>query len=166
MRYLFSSILLLAAPIAAQTPSMNTLEKEFQDSMAGVTLEGQSTREGREGVSPDKYVIEKVEKTGAETWTIFVKVSMQGREMTLPLPLEIKWAGDTPVITLTDRALPGMGTYTARVVVYRGQYAGTWSGKNGGGAVFGKLIKTTADSKAADSTGPCPLCPAPSKPKP
>ena len=53
----------------------------------------------------------------------------------------MKWAGDTPVITLTDQALPGMGTYTARVVVYRGQYAGTWSGRNGGGKVFGRIVK-------------------------
>jgi hypothetical protein len=34
-----------------------------------------------------------------------------------------------------------MGTYTARVVVYRGQYAGTWSGRNGGGKRFGRIVK-------------------------
>lgn len=34
-----------------------------------------------------------------------------------------------------------MGTYTARVVVYCGQYAGTWSGRNGGGKLFGRIVK-------------------------
>jgi len=53
----------------------------------------------------------------------------------------IKWAGDTPVIEITDLSLPGMGTYTARVVLYRGQYAGTWSGRGGaGGQLFGKIL--------------------------
>jgi hypothetical protein len=51
--------------------------------------------------------------------------------MPVPLPLEVKLADDTSVITLAGQALPGMGTYTARAVVYRGQYAGTLSGRNG-----------------------------------
>ena len=42
-----------------------------------------------------------------------------------------------PLITLTDLAIPGMGTYTARVILYRDQYAGTWSGKDHGGQIFG-----------------------------
>ena len=47
---------------------------------------------------------------------------------------------DTPVITLTDISILGFGTYTARVILYRGQYAGTWSGKNYGGQLFGKIV--------------------------
>jgi len=121
--------------------SLTPLEKEFQESLNSVTLEGQSTHDGRPGVADDKYDIERVEKGAGDNWTFYVKVTMQGREMTLPLPIEVKWAGDTPVITLTNKSLPGMGTYTARVVVYKGQYAGTWSGANGGGKVFGKIVK-------------------------
>lgn len=132
---------LAALCLSAQTPPLTTLEKEFQDSMAGVVLEGQSTRDGRPGLSEDKYTIDKVVKTGEDQWTIFARVEAKGQTMTVPLPLQVKWAGDTPVITLTDQALPGMGTYTARVVVYRGQYAGTWSGRNGGGKLFGRIVK-------------------------
>jgi len=109
--------------------------------MTGVVLEGQWTRDGSPGVSDDKYGIDKIVKTGDDQWTFYARVEAKGQAMTVPLPLQVKWAGDTPVITLTDQALPGMGTYTARVVVYRGQYAGTWSGKNGGGKVFGRIVK-------------------------
>ena len=109
--------------------------------MQGVMLEGQSTRDGRPGLSEDKYEIEKVVKTGDDQWTVYTRIEMRGQTMTVPLPLQIKWAGDTPMITLTDQALPGMGAYTARVLVYRGQYAGTWSGRNGGGKEFGKIVK-------------------------
>ena len=57
--------------------------------------------------------------------------------------------------------------YTARVVVYRGQYAGTWSGKNGGGKVFGKLTKASAqgEAKAPSSNDSCPLCGRAPKPQ-
>ncbi len=141
MRSLFLFTLLAAASLCAQTVALNDLEKEFQNSMEGVVLEGQSTHDGKPGVADDKYAIEKVVKTGDDQWTFYATVGMKGQSMTIPLPLEVKWAGDTPVITLTDKALPGMGTYTARVVIYRGQYAGTWSGGNSGGKVFGRIVK-------------------------
>jgi len=130
-----------AAVLSAQTAPLTPLEKAFQDSMAGVALEGQSTRDGSPTLSEDKYDIEKIVKTGDDQWTIFARVAAKGQTMTVPLPIQVKWAGDTPVITITDQAMPGMGTYTARVVVYRGQYAGTWSGRNGGGKIFGRIVK-------------------------
>jgi hypothetical protein len=141
IRMAFFWLALLPASLPGQAPALNALEKEFQDSMAGVALEGQSTYDGKPGVADDRYNIEKVEKGAGDNWTFFVRVNRQGKEMTLPLPIEVKWAGDTPVITLTEKPLPGMGTYTARVVVYKGNYAGTWSGRNGGGKVFGKIVK-------------------------
>jgi hypothetical protein len=141
MRNLLLATLLTTAGLSAQTPTLNALEKEFQDAMQGVMLEGQSTRDGKPGLAEDKYEIERVVKTGDDQWTVYAKVEYRGQAMTVPLPLQIKWAGDTPMITLTDQALPGMGTYTAPVLVYRGQYAGTWSGRNGGGKVFGKIVK-------------------------
>jgi hypothetical protein len=133
--------MLAAASLAAQTPSLSPQEQAFQDSMAGVVLQGQSTREGRPGLSDDKYTIEKVAKQSGDTWTFYVRVQYQGKDVTMPLPLQVMWAGDTPVITLTDQSLPGMGTYTARVLIYNGHYAGTWSGKTGGGKVFGRIVK-------------------------
>ena len=141
MRHLPLFLCLLAATMAAQTPDRAALEKEFQESMTGVVLEGHSSRDGREGVSPDKYVIEKVVKQSGDTWTFYAKLEYKGQATTVPFPIQVKWAGDTPVITMTDQALPGMGAYTARVVVYRGHYAGTWSGRNGGGKVFGRIVK-------------------------
>jgi hypothetical protein len=142
MRISLLAVALFAGNLLAQTSApLTAQEKEFQDSLTGVMLDGQSTRDGKPGVSDDKYDIERVEKGAGDAWTFYVKVSMQGREMVLPLPIDVKWAGDTPVITLTDKSLPGMGTYTARVVVYRGQYAGTWKGGSGGGKVFGTIKK-------------------------
>jgi hypothetical protein len=141
MRNAFLLSLLAAACLSAQTVTLTTLEKEFQDAMEGVLLEGQSTHDGTPGMSPDKYGIEKVVKTGDDRWTFYAQIEMRGQTMTIPMPLQVKWAGDTPVITLTDQALPGLGTYTARVLVYRGQYAGTWSGPKGGGKVFGRIVK-------------------------
>lgn len=119
------------------------MEKQFSEMMTGVTLVGQSTRLNREGVGgTEKYVIEKVSKITGETWLIHSRLQYGSTDVPVPVPVTIKWAGDTPVITLTDLSIPGVGTYTARVLLYRDQYAGTWSGKKGGGQMFGKIVRS------------------------
>ncbi len=145
---------LVPALATAQTVSLNTLEREFRDGLTGATMEGLSSRDGQEGVSPDKYSIQKVEKTGGDGWTFHVKLAFSGQETIVPVQLDVKWAGDTPVITVADKGYPGMGTYTARVLVYKGHYAGTWYGKNGGGKVWGAIFKKPAAAIAAKASSP------------
>lgn len=118
--------------------------RSFAESMSGVTLVGYSTRLNREGLSnEERYIIEKISHITGDTWLFQTRLKYDGRDIPIPFPLTVKWAGDTPVITLTDLAIPGVGTYTARVVLYREQYAGTWSGGNSGGQLFGKIIRET-----------------------
>ena len=118
-----------------------TLEKQFQESLSGVVLAGHFTM-GRDGkLREEKYTIDKVSKIMGDRWLFQARIQYGSRDVTLPLPLTVKWAGDTPLITLTDVGIPGIGTYTARVLFYRGQYAGTWSGKNAGGHLFGRIMK-------------------------
>jgi len=66
------------------------------------------------------------------------------------------------VISLTNFAVPGFGSFTARVVMYNGAYAGTWgsAGANGhGGKLFGKIVKNdAAPDKTTDKS--------PDKPQP
>ena len=62
-------------------------------------------------------------------------------EVPVPIPVTIKWAGDTAVLTLTDAAIPRMGSFTVRLVLYRDQYAGTWSAKDHGGQMFGRIVR-------------------------
>jgi len=126
-------------PVTAQ----DTLDAKFEEMMKGVTLVGRSSRLDNDKISgEEKYVIEGVSKMAGDTWLLRTRMQCcGGTDIPVPVPVAIKWAGDTPVITLTDLTLPGMGSYTARVVLYRDQYAGTWSGKKGGGQVFGKIVR-------------------------
>jgi hypothetical protein len=136
-------LLLLAAGCAKKdTGGSADLEKKFQDTMSGVTLVGYSTRLDKPGVSgEERYVIEKVSKMTGDIWLFRARMRFGSHDLALPLPISVKWAGDTPVITLTDVSIPGLGTFTARVLIYRDQYAGTWSGKNEGGQMFGKVVR-------------------------
>lgn len=125
-------------------PTVDTkadLEKRFRAMMSGVTLVGHSASPNQPGVSAEeRYVIEKVSKLAGDTWLFEARLQFGSHDLPVPVPVQIKWAGDTPVITLTDLTIPGLGTYTARVLLYRDQYAGTWSSKDHGGQLFGKIV--------------------------
>jgi hypothetical protein len=134
---------------AAVAPSQEELEKQFADELSGATLVGNYTVDGRTGApSEDRYKIAKATKLEGDLWRIDAQIIYGQHDVTVPLPLTVKWAGDTPVITLTDMMVPGLGTYTARVLFYRGRYAGTWSGSDHGGEMWGRLEKPAAGADA------------------
>ena|SRR5215510_2967052 len=137
-------LVVLLAGCSKRPPSTNEAQRNqnFEQMMTGVTLVGHSTRFDQEGVSgEERYAIDKVSKLAGETWMFQTRLKYGSHEIPVPIPLQIQWAGDTPVITMTDLAIPGVGTYTARVLLYRNQYAGTWSGGSVGGQVFGKIVR-------------------------
>ena len=138
-------LLMLGAAVAQENqPPLNALEKEFQESMSGVTLSGRFTRQDGNTLSEDKYIIEKATKIGDDLWRFSARIKYGGQEMTAPISLHVKWAGDTPVLTLTDEPVAGAGKYTARIVIYKGQYSGIWGSSSGrGGQMFGTITKSS-----------------------
>jgi len=141
---LILSALLLFTVGCARQPSPDDVqaarERAFQESLSRATLVGHFTVGEKPGASEDRYRIEGVTKLTRTTWLFRAQIG-KGSAITLPIPVTVEWAGDTPVITVTDLSIPGMGIFTARVLFYRGQYAGTWSGKNAGGPMFGRIVK-------------------------
>lgn len=128
------------------------LEKEFEQEMSGATLVGYFTTTGADNanLTAEKYRLKTVKKLEQTNLWLF-EYQYGDKGATIPLPLPIQWAGDTPVITLTDSKIPGVGTFTARVLFYRGEYAGTWSAGDHGGQLFGKIEKGNAnEAKPAD----------------
>jgi hypothetical protein len=124
-------------------PELNTAEKQFQESMINVKLTGYYTMGESAELHDDSYVIERVTKVKEDTWKFEAKILYNKKDFKVAMNLPVKFAGDTPVISLTNFAVPGFGTFTARVVMYGGTYAGTWSGAGAGhgGTMFGKIVK-------------------------
>lgn len=130
------------AEAAPAVPDRETLIQEFERSMSGASLVGYFTINGKEaqnGLKEETYHLKSVKKLKhGDFWQFEWQYGKEGK--TLSLPLEVKWAGDTPVITLTNVLVPGMGKFTARVLFYHHEYAGTWSASDHGGRIFGKVV--------------------------
>jgi len=132
------------APAAKPVPNQEELEKQFAETLTGATLVGRFTVVGEDGEQPlkeDRYTLGKVFKLPNGLWQFETRIQYGDHDVKLPLALKVEWAGDTPMISMTDIGVPGLGTFTARVLFYRGQYAGTWSGKDHGGHMFGRIEK-------------------------
>ncbi len=138
----------------ANKPDRMKLEQRFQDSLAGATFDGFFTETALDAKQPAaaapqpaRYKIEKVAKLKDDLWLFTAQIAYEGHDVTLPIPLAVQWAGDTPVITLDKLALPGLGVFTARVLVYDTHFAGMWSGGSHRGELFGRIVKEKESSK-------------------
>lgn len=134
---------MVCAGCSGQAASQESLEKKFKEMLSGAVLEGSFTINDRESdrLRTERYEIHSVMKLAGDIWTFNVRIQYGDRDVTLPVPVRVEWAGDTPVVSLTDADIPGLGTFSARVLFYRGQYAGTWSHGETVGNQFGRIIK-------------------------
>lgn len=134
------------AAMAAQAEKDKQARYEkFAQEMSGVRLIGTFTVDGQKGkLREEEYIIEKVEK--AETgnlWTFTCRIKYGKIDVPVPLTIPVEWAGDTPMVGISNFKIPlvGTGVFGARVIFYEGKYAGTWSHDEVGGHMFGRIIK-------------------------
>jgi hypothetical protein len=139
MRYVWLMVLLLAGCGSKVVTPREQLEKELATMLTGAALVGQSTTWKKPGLSgEERYAIDGMTKLAGDTWLLRTRMKLDGKEWPLPVPVTIVWAGDTAMIQVTDLSMPG-GPYSARVLLYKGQYAGTWLGPGRGGQMFGRI---------------------------
>jgi hypothetical protein len=132
------------------------LEKSFAETLTGATLVGHFSVVGRPSPAKgheDRYEIDKAEKIEGHRWLITSRIKYGTHDVKVPIPLEVYWAGDTPVITVSNVTVPGMGTFVARVLVYGDRYAGTWQHDKFGGHMWG-MIERTPPSTISTPTKP------------
>ncbi len=130
-------------PAAAPAPKLTQeeLEAKFKATLTKATMSGRWCGIKDGNLTPekeDKYTIVSVNKLGGEAWIVNARIQYGEKDFTVPVPVQVKWAGDTPVITVDGMSMPGGKTaYSARVLVYGKTYAGTWSGGDHAGLMNG-----------------------------
>ena len=119
-------------------------EKRFAAMLSNVTLVGSYTQENNnEPPEKERYTIYRVSKIpGRDSlWRFDVRMEFGTVNLRLPLALPVQWAGRTPVIVLDDYGIPGLGSFSARVLFDGNRYAGTWQHGKVGGHLFGIIEK-------------------------
>ncbi len=152
--FLFVAIVLSASSNVARADDTKVLQdkriKILQEILQDTTLVGHFTVDGKPmtELTEERYDIKKVELIEGEPnlWTIESRIQYKKNDVTLPLVLRVEWADKTPVIVMDRVIVPGLGSFSARVLFDNGKYAGTWAhdgdGRSVGGHLFGRIEKT------------------------
>jgi len=129
-------------------------EKAFIDLLTGAELVGSFTVDGKEQTGPpkvDRYSVVKVEKQmleGQPIWLIYAKMGKGEKALTVPVPVNMNWAEDTPVLSLTNLDIPGVGSdFGTRLLFYDNLYAGTWSHGRVTGHMWGRIERAAPVKK-------------------
>ncbi len=133
-----------AAPASGKAPTGEELEAAFAKTLANVLFKGQwcLIEKGVLGeAKPEQYEIVGVMKTGGDRWVINARIEYGKVNLVAPVPVQVKWAGDTPIIIVDKFTMPGAGTYSARVMIFENTYSGTWSAGDHGGLLHGLITK-------------------------
>ena len=157
LRALLAAFIISVA--AAQQPAggpskQADLEKKFKELLTDCTFVGHWCMLENGKLSEEQsetYTIQSATKSGQDVWLIYAKMNFHGKEVSVPVPVQVKWAGDTPVITLDKVSIPGLGTYSARVLIFNNTYAGSWSAGDHGGMLHG-LIQKKSGAKTETKT--------------
>ncbi len=122
---------------------LNEHERKFQKMLKGKVLVGNFSviKDGKESdPKKDRYKITDMAKMENGFWRFTFQY---GDKPAIPFALPVKWADDTPMISLTNVTIPGLGTFSCRVLFHEGQYAGTWRH----GEVIGNMWGVIQDPK-------------------
>ena len=134
--------LFLGNPIPVKADDDKARFAKFTKELSGVKLVGQFTVDDSDTSSKEEYTILKVKKIEqGDLWLFKARVKYGKIDLTLPMPIPVKWAGNTPVISLDNLTIPGLGTFSAHVVIDGKKYAGTWKHGKAGGHMFGVIEK-------------------------
>lgn len=129
----------------APEASLEERERAFAESMREVILDGQFTvawPEPREGVYRDRYEIAGVTKLDGDRWRFDARITYGNTDVTLPVVVPIRWAGDVPMIRMVNVEIPGLGEEFGATIVFDGdRYGGTWDHGEVGGFMFGRVVR-------------------------
>ena len=130
-----------AQPAEEPEQDETALITQLEQHLTGAIFVGRFTVTGSEEPPvEERYEIISANKTDEGDWWILrARIRYGDIDLTVPVPLEIIFSGDTPVITIDSLAIPGLGTFDARVLLHDNHYAGTWRHNETRGHLFGRI---------------------------
>lgn len=142
----------LAAGFAQEPKPLNKPPiDDFSKYLSGTVLTGVFTVDGKplDKLNEERYEIKSARKLDGydSLWEIVTRIKYGDKDIELPVEINVEWIGKTPMMVMDSVSLPGLGTFSARVVFHDKKYAGTWKHDDVGGHLFGRVDR--ASEKAA-----------------
>ncbi len=129
---------------SAEAPAAKIPEahRKIADYLSGAVLTGGYRNDAGDSggvIHEESYEIKNCEPLGQDRHRMTVRIRYGDVDADFPVELSIYFAAGTPVLTLQDAWIPGLGTFSARVLIQDDRYAGTWQHGEVGGHLFGAV---------------------------
>lgn len=131
-----------AAGVESSAPSAEQ-EAKLTTSLTNATLKGRwaPIKDGQLGPEKeDAYQIVSAKKIEGDKWVLNARLTYGGQAMDVPVPAVAKWVGDTVVLLFDNINFGGPRNYSARLMISGNTYAGSWSGGDHGGMLYGVIV--------------------------
>ncbi len=153
----YSATSIVSPALAQDPPAAKSAEEppyaEFEKYLSNSVLTGVFTVDGKplNRLEEERYEIQTAKRVEGDDklWEIKTRIKYGDKDLVVPVFVNIEWIGRTPMMVLDSITIPGMGTFSARVVFHDRKYAGTWKHDNVGGHLFGRV--QPADDKADEA---------------
>ena len=150
-------LIALATTLSAQSPSQAELDQRFAEMMNGAQLTGKFNVVGPQGETApqaDLYMLSELTRGEGDSWIFNYSMTFNQSKTMIPIPVDVLWAGETPVLTMTEQEIEGLqGKFSARILIHDGKYAGTWQHGPVGGHMWGVLEKVDKSSDDSANSG-------------
>ena len=144
-----TTLAILTAAPTAQAANEDA-ENAFSAMLKNATLNGTWAPIDKSLLGDDQkdgYEIVSATKKEGDVWVLVSKMKFQGQEMQIPIPVRVKFAGDTAVMILNNLPLGDGTTWSARILFHDDVYAGSWWGPDKAkksGIVSGTITRSSA----------------------
>jgi len=108
-----SSVLLLLLSSLVAVPAvadeLTPREQAFTTQMENCVLVGTFTVDGQtdgDPLKPERYEIESAVKASGDLWVFTVRIKYGKLDTKLPVTVPLLWAGETPMVSLTNASIP------------------------------------------------------------
>ncbi|REJ74150.1 MAG: hypothetical protein DWQ36_23590 [Acidobacteria bacterium] len=138
-----------AAPAAAQSATDSERRAAFAELLDGARLVGQFTvvnpSTGETMQRDDLYSVSRLLPGDGDVWVFEYSMSYGDNEAnTLEIPVRVLFVEDTPLLTMSEQEVPGLGTFSVRLVFHGDRYGGMWSNGPVGGHMWGIIERDEA----------------------
>jgi hypothetical protein len=138
-----------------KAPSQEELEAKFKTMLTKAFLSGRwsPVENGVLGAEKkeDKYEIVSASKVNGDQWVVKAKMKYGQNEVVIPIPVTVKWSGETPMLIVNNLSMGRDRSYSARVLFFDGTYSGSWNSSAGyGGVLYGTVEHDSPPAKEGE----------------
>lgn len=124
---------------------MSLFHESLQRVLSGATLSGLLSPAGNHQPTQAAVLVKQLQKAaGPHDWLFQIAITAGGKEQECSVKGDVHWHGSTPVLTMHDVEIPGVGQVSGKLMIHNRLFAATWVHEGVRGHAWGDVAVRSA----------------------